>query len=282
MAVAAELRAQNSADFASLLVQLAIGMDPDLTVAHLIAAEIDNGRKQPGEAADELAKIPPGDPLLPVVQLRMANLYDKAGDPTKAEALLRKVVQAHPDAPNPLVQLGDLLAEEKKYADAVASYDRAIAMVRHPGPGDWVLFYARGAALERQHEWPRAEGDMNHALELAPNQPFVLNFLGFAWADRNQNLTEAHDMIQKALQERPNDGAIIDSLGWVQLRQGDAAHAVRTLEKAAELEPEDPTITGHLGDAYWNLDGISRPRTSGGGHSSSSRTPMMRLGSSRD
>ncbi len=253
LAMAAELRAQNSADFSSLLAQLAIGMDPDLTVAHLLAAELDNGRKQPGQAADELAKIGPNDPLLPVVQLRMANLYDRAGQPAKAEALLRKVVQAHPDQSNPLVQLGDLLSEEKKYADAVNAYDKAIAMVRHPGPNDWVLFYARGAALERQHEWPRAEGDMNHALELAPDQPFVLNFLGFAWADRNENLSEAHDMIQKALQQRPNDGAIIDSLGWVQLRQGDAAHAVHTLEKAAELAPEDPTVTGHLGDAYWEL-----------------------------
>jgi tetratricopeptide (TPR) repeat protein len=252
-AMAAEMRAQNSPDFASLLVQLAIAMDPDLTIAHLIAAELDTARKQPGAAADELAKVPADAPLAPVVQLRTASLYDRAGNVAKADRLLRGLAAAYPDQPIPLIELGDLLVEEKKFPDAVAAYDRAIALVRHPTAADWVMFYARGAALERQHEWPRAEGDMNHALELSPDQPFVLNFLGFAWADRNQNLAEARGMIERALQQRPNDGAIIDSLGWVQLRQGDAAHAVRTLEHAAELEPEDPTITGHLGDAYWEL-----------------------------
>jgi tetratricopeptide (TPR) repeat protein len=252
-AMAAELRAQNAPDFASLLVQLAIGMDPDLTIAHLIAAELDTARKQPGAAADELAKVSADDPLAPVVQLRMAGLYDRAGDTVRSESVLRGLCKTYPDQPIPLVQLGDLLVEEKKFPEAVATYDQAIALVRHPTASDWVLFYARGAALERQHEWPRAQGDMNRALELSPDQPFVLNFLGFAWADRNQNLAEARSMIERALQQRPNDGAIIDSLGWVQLRQGDAAHAVRTLEHAAELEPEDPTITGHLGDAYWEL-----------------------------
>jgi tetratricopeptide (TPR) repeat protein len=252
-AMAAELRAQNSPDFASLLVQLAIAMDPDLTIAHLIAAELDTARKQPDAAADELAKVSADAPLAPVVQLRMASLYDRAGNVAKADTLLRGLAAAYPDQPIPLVELGDLLVEEKKYPEAVSAYDRAIALVRHPTAPDWIMFYARGAALERQHEWPRAEGDMNHALELSPDQPFVLNFLGFAWADRNQNLAEARSMIERALQQRPNDGAIIDSLGWVQLRQGDAVHAVRTLEHAAELEPEDPTITGHLGDAYWEL-----------------------------
>jgi tetratricopeptide (TPR) repeat protein len=252
-AVAAELRAQNGSDFASLLVQLAIAEDPHLTIAYLIAAELDNARKQPIAAADQLAKVPQDDPLEPVVKGRMASLYDRAGDAARAESLLRGIVQTYPDQPIPLVQLGDLLTEEKKYPEAVEIYDRAIALVRHPTSADWVLFYARGAAEERQHAWPRAEGDMNRALELAPDQPFVLNFLGFAWADRNENLPEARNMIERALQQRPNDGAIIDSLGWVQLRQGDAVHAVRTLEHAAELEPEDPTITGHLGDAYWEL-----------------------------
>jgi tetratricopeptide (TPR) repeat protein len=250
---AAELRAQNAPDFASLLTQLAIGMDPDLTIAHLIAAELDMVRKQPTEAADELAKVSPEDPLAPVVQLRMAGLYDRAGNIARAEAMLRKLAAAYPGQPTPLVQLGDLLSEEKKFSEAVNFYDQAIALDRHPSSSDWVLFYSRGAALERQHEWARAVGDMNRALELSPDQPFVLNFLGFAWADRNENLPEARTMIERALKQRPNDGAIIDSLGWVQLRQGDAAHAVRTLEHAAELEPEDPTITGHLGDAYWQL-----------------------------
>jgi Flp pilus assembly protein TadD len=106
--------------------------------------------------------------------------------------------------------------------------------------------------LERIHQWPRAEADMNRALELSPDQPYVLNFLGYSMAERNENLPLAQDMIQRAMKARPNDGAIIDSMGWVKLREGDTKAALRLLEKAAELEPEDPSITGHLGDAYWD------------------------------
>jgi Flp pilus assembly protein TadD len=96
-----------------------------------------------------------------------------------------------------------------------------VALTPHPGRSDWFLFYARGAAYERSHEWPKAEADMKHALKLYPEQPVVLNFLGFSWADQNRNLTEAHAMIQRALDQRPNDGEIVDSLGWVLLRQGE-------------------------------------------------------------
>ena len=86
---------------------------------------------------------------------------------------------------------------------------------------------------------------------MAPDQPYVLNYLGYSWADMGQHLSQARDMIEKAAQRRPNDGAIVDSLGWVMLRQGDTDDAVRTLERAVELEPEDAAINGHLGDAYW-------------------------------
>jgi Flp pilus assembly protein TadD len=137
------------------------------------------------------------------------------------------------------------------YADAVGAYTRAIARTPHPTRTDWSLFYAQGAAYERVHDWARAEADMKRALQLDPNQAVVLNFLGFSWTEQNRNLSEAHDMIQRALDQRPNDGQIVDSLGWVDLRQGDVAQAVRLLEHAAELQPTDPTITGHLGDAYW-------------------------------
>ena len=112
---------------------------------------------------------------------------------------------------------------------------------------DWLVFYDRGICYERSHQWAKAEADFHHALALAPDQPFVLNYLGYSWADMGQNLTQARQMIEKAAQQRPNDGAIVDSLGWVMLRQGETAEAVKTLERAVELEPEDASINGHLG-----------------------------------
>jgi Flp pilus assembly protein TadD len=108
-----------------------------------------------------------------------------------------------------------------------------------------------GIAEERAHQWPKAEADFLHALQLSPDEPFVLNYLGYSWTEQGTHLAEARRMIERAAAARPNDGAIIDSLGWVALREGDTARAVSDLEKATELQPEDPTINGHLGDAYW-------------------------------
>jgi Flp pilus assembly protein TadD len=145
---------------------------------------------------------------------------------------------------------GDILRAKGRFADAAAAYDRAVNLVPQPTRLNWPLFYDRGIALERSHNWARAEADFEKALELSPEQPFVLNYLGYSWAEQGRNLAKARQMVERALQERPNDGAIVDSLGWVMLKQGDVAGAIKNLEHAVELEPEDATINGHLGDAY--------------------------------
>ncbi len=250
--VAAAANGQNSRDVGELLVQVALVAEPDMTDAHLLASEIAAAHKQWQQAGAELERVSPADPLSPVVQLRLASLYARQDRLEDAVHTLRRLAQAYPNRPEPLAQLGDTLADQKRFPDAIHAYDEAIALLRHPQASDWVVFYARGTALERAHEWPRAQADMNRALELSPDQPFVLNFLGYAMADRNEDLPLAREMVEKALHARPTDGAIVDSLGWVALRQGETKEALRLLEKAAELEPEDPSITGHLGDAYWN------------------------------
>jgi Flp pilus assembly protein TadD len=122
------------------------------------------------------------------------------------------------------------------------------------------LFYDRGVALERAGQWDRAETDLKHALELKPEQPLVLNYLGYSWIDRGENLEEGLKMIEKAVELRPDDGYIVDSLGWAHYRMGDYAGAVEQLEKALELVPQDPTINDHLGDAYWQSGRLSEAR----------------------
>ncbi len=250
--VAAAADSQTSHEVSELLVQVALTAEPGMTDAHLLASEIAATHKQMALAASELEAVSPDDPLAPVVQLRLANLYARQDRLADAVRVLDKLSAAYPRRPEPLAQLGDVLADQKKLPEAIDAYDRSIALLRHPQSADWVVFYSRGTALERAHQWPRAQADMNRALELSPDQPFVLNFLGYAMTERNEDLPAAREMIEKALHARPNDGAIVDSLGWVALRQGDTKEALRLLEKAAELEPEDPSITGHLGDAYWN------------------------------
>src|SRR6201999_3021802 len=164
---------------------------------------------------------------------------------------LERMARDFPDSPLPDQQRGDILRMTQRFTDAVAAYDKAIVRIPHPKASDWIVFYDRGVAEERSHQWAKAKADFEHALQLSPDQPFVLNYLGYYMADMGHQLDEARRMIQSAAERRPNDGAITDSLGWVQFRQGHTKDAVQTLERAVELEPEDSTINGHLGDAYF-------------------------------
>ena len=118
---------------------------------------------------------------------------------------------------------------------------------------NWNIYYQRGIAYERLKQWPKAEPNFRKALELFPNQPQVLNYLGYSWIDMNMNLEEGMEMIRKAVELRPSDGYIVDSLGWAHYRLGEYDDAVRELERAVSLKPDDPVLNDHLGDAYWRV-----------------------------
>jgi len=133
-------------------------------------------------------------------------------------------------------------------------YDRAVKQAGPvAGSGDWNIFFQRGIAYERLKEWPKAEPNFQKALKLSPDQPQVLNYLGYSWIDMNIHLDEGMTMIKKAVELRPNDGYIVDSLGWAYYKLGKFDKAVDELEHAVELKPEDATINDHLGDAYWQV-----------------------------
>ena len=251
LALAATLRAQDAGDFATLLLRLALDLRPDFTAARLLAADVLENQHHFENALQMLAAVSNDDPLIAVVRLQRVDLTEQLGRSEDAMHELQRIAHDYPDSPIPAMREGDMLRSKQRFAEAVASYDRAIGRIRTPGPSDWLVFYDRGICYERSRQWDKAEADFKHALTLAPDQPFVLNYLGYSWADMNENLTQARAMIDKAVQHRPNDGAIVDSLGWVMLRQGEITDAVRTLEHAVELDPEDASINGHLGDAYW-------------------------------
>ena len=248
LALAASLR-QQSADTAQIVARLALDMRSDLTAARILLAEIEDGQKQPLAAIATLAAVTDDDPLAPLVQLRRAALFDESGDTGAAQQLLQRLAREYPDRPEPWAQQGDILRRKSRFADSAHAYDSALALVGTPSRSNWPLFYARGIAYERSGDWARAEQDLQYALTLAPDQPSVLNYLAYSWADRGEHIDQARGMLERALAVRPNEGAFIDSLGWVLLRQGDSAGAIRQLERAVELQPEDATINGHLGDA---------------------------------
>lgn len=248
LAMAASLRQQNN-ESAQAMIRLALDMRPNFAAARVVLSDIEATAKRPAAALEALASIPADDPLAPLVELRRAGLLDDNGQTDAAIAMLEKLAKEHPDRPEPLAQLGDVLRRKERFAAAATAYSDAIGKLGTPNRANWPLFYARGIALERADQWPKAEADLKYALELAPDQPSLLNYLAYSWTERGQHLDEAHDMLQRAMAARPNEGAYIDSFGWLLLRQGDTAGAIRELERAVSLETEDPTINAHLGDA---------------------------------
>lgn len=252
LGLAGSLGPQESGQYAQLLLRLALDLRPDFTAARLLTAEVHETAKRYDAATQVLATVPPGDPLIGVVRLRLASLAERAGRTDEALRELEQLARDYPDSPQPYATLADILRQKNRYAEAVSAYDKAIARIASPKRGTWPLFYARGIAHDRAHEWRKAERDLQRAMELAPDQPYILNYLGYSWADQGTNLAKARVLIEKAMALKPNDGAITDSLGWVVFRQGDIAGAIKLLERAAELQPEDATINSHLGDAYWS------------------------------
>jgi tetratricopeptide (TPR) repeat protein len=251
LALAATVRAQDSSDFAMLLLRLALDLRPEFTAARLLAAETLSTQRHLENALQMLTPVAADDPLISVVRLQRASLSDRLGHTEEAMHELQRLGRDFPDSPAPLLREGDILRSKNRFAEAAVVYDRAIERIKTPKSSDWLAYYDRGICYERSRQWPKAEADFKRALALSPDEPFVLNYLGYSWADMGRNLVQARDMIEKAVQRRPNDGAIVDSLGWVMLRQGFTADAVKTLERAVEMEPEDASINGHLGDAYW-------------------------------
>jgi tetratricopeptide (TPR) repeat protein len=248
-------------DLALFYVRCALTLRPQLEVAQLLLSDILAGDDKTRESLDVLQQIPAGSRYLWSAQLRIAADLDGLGRSDEAIAMLRQMAAREPTRATPEMQLGDLLREKRRFLEAADAYSEAIRRLRMAGaPERWSLFYSRGISSERAGQWQKAEADLLHALKLKPDQPLVLNYLGYSWIDRGAHLHRGLQMIQKAVDLRPEDGYIVDSLGWAHYRLGDYRSAVQYLEKAVELVPNDPTINDHLGDAYWQTGRLIEAR----------------------
>ena len=254
------LRQESSGSLSLQFLRLALLMEPDLTVARLSLADTLASDQRDAEALALYRGVKPGAPLYFSARLRIAEVLHEMNKLDDAVKELDALASEWSSRPEPLATEGDFLRSADRFDDAVKAYDRAIARVDKIGPTDWSLFYARGVALERSGQWPRAESDFLQALKLSPDQPSVLNYLGYSWVDRGENLGKAREMIERAVALRPNDGYIVDSLGWVLYREGQYEGAVSHLERAVELRPDDAVINDHLGDAYWRVGRLDEAR----------------------
>nr|WP_324292557.1 tetratricopeptide repeat protein [uncultured Brevundimonas sp.] len=168
-----------------------------------------------------------------------------------ARAILRALARATPDSADPMIRLGDLERSQHNWPAAIAAYREALDRAPKAGRPLWALYYSLGVALERDKQWNDAEQALLSALRLEPDQPLVLNYLGYSWIDRGVNIEKGKTLIVKAVEQRPTSGYIVDSLGWAHYLMGDYQSAAKELERAVELRPDDPTINDHFGDALW-------------------------------
>ena len=180
-----------------------------------------------------------------------AETLRKSGNVDGAIEALSQLARTHADISDVHTSLGNVLRREEQFEAAIDAYDKAIDLFETPERSQWFTVYGRAIAYERLDLWDPAEADFRRALELAPNQPQVLNYLGYSMVEKRINLKEAQEMIETAVDLSPDSGYIIDSLGWVLFRLGKYSEAVPYLERAAELMSIDPIVNDHLGDAYW-------------------------------
>ncbi len=241
-------------ELASLIyLRLSLYLAPENSLAIITLGDVYERMKQDETAIDLYDSVPKDSPLRVNADVQAALLLETLGKSKEATEHLSAVVAANPKNQEALTALGNLQRSRKLFADAAATYSRVIALQPTAEKSQWLIYYYRGIANERRKDWKGAEADLKKALELNPDQPLVLNYLGYSWVDQGVNLDEAFRMLRRAVDLRQRDGYVVDSLGWAYYRLGRYDDAVRELEKAIDLKPSDPVINDHLGDAYWRV-----------------------------
>ncbi len=238
---------------AIIYLRLALYLSPRNALAIITLADIYERIKQYEQAIDIYETVPANDPLRTTAEIQIGLVLESMGRSEDAAARLKLIAEDQPRNEDALSALGNLQRAHKQYLPAVDSYTRALAVSTKPEAASWPLYYFRGISYERAKLWPKAEADLETALRLLPEQPLVLNYLGYSWVDQGLNLERAFGMLRRAVELRPTDGYIVDSLGWAYFKLGRHEDAVRELERAIDLKPSDPVINDHLGDAYWRV-----------------------------
>ncbi|WP_170529979.1 tetratricopeptide repeat protein [Ruegeria arenilitoris] len=249
--VGAALNTEAAHDYVLLYARIATYLRPDHIDAILLSAELLEQLSQYDLAAEAYRKVPTDSSDFHAAELGRAEILAQSGKPDAAIEVLENLAARQPNLPSVHVALADLQRRQENYAAAVTSYDRAIELTETGSGGNWFLHYARGICHERLKAWDKAEADFRRALELNPDQPQVLNYLGYSLVERQEKLEEALDMIERAVSIQPDSGYIVDSLGWVLFRLGRYDEAVEHMERAVELMAVDPVVNDHLGDVYW-------------------------------
>ena len=244
---------ENNLSSARLFAYMVMDLTPDMDKARLLLADTmaQSGRVE--DAIINLTHISKDNPVYIEAQRHAAELLADAGRYDEAREQLNNLFLENNDI-DALIRIGDTYRSQDNYKDALTAYNRAAEHLGKKIPEKyWNLLYARGMAYDRVGQWDKAEADFKAALEYRPNHPYILNYLGYGWAERGEKLDESLNLVKKAVMLQPTDGYIVDTLGWVNYMKGDYQNAILSLERAVELLPYDPTVNEHLGDAYWQV-----------------------------
>ncbi len=243
---------QNQKPYQAIIFsRLAIYLNPNFSIAKLLLAETLEENVSLSEANKIYKELSSQQNYGWAARLRIANNLDRLGETDKAVHQLRSMAIENTKKTDALIKLGNLLQRHKRYQASINAYEQAKRRIQSIKKQHWALHFSLGISYERLKRWPLAERNLLKALELRPNHPSVLNYLGYSWVEQGLQLKRAQKMIENAVKQRPRDGYIIDSLGWVFYRLGNIKEAIKQLERAVQIRPEDPTINDHLGDIYW-------------------------------
>jgi tetratricopeptide (TPR) repeat protein len=249
--IGAALNGEAADEYTLVYARVAGYLRPDHIEATLLSAQLLDSLGQYELAVATYKQVPPTSSDYHAAELGRAEALRRAAKPDAAIEVLERLALDSPTLPLVHSSLGDLLRQQEDYPGAIAAYDKALEFTEDGDRSRWFLLYARGISHERLDHWAESEADFRKALELNPGQPQVLNYLGYSLVEKQENLDEALEMIQRAVAARPDSGYIIDSLGWVLYRLGRYEEAVAPMQKAGELMPIDPVVNDHLGDVFW-------------------------------
>jgi tetratricopeptide (TPR) repeat protein len=251
--LAAAMTDEQSIDVALLYAQLSLSFNGDRPVVLTLLGDIYVDTKQYQNAINAYEQTPPGSALRINADTEIAVNLQRMERTKEAQEKLKAIVAHDPKNYDALVTLGNVYRSNEEFALASETYSTALALLAKLEKDHWRVFYYRGIAYERQKIWDKAETDFRKALSLSPDEPLVLNYLGYSMIEKRINLNEALNMVKKAVELKPNDGYIVDSLGWAYFQLGDYEEAAIQIERAVDLNPADPIIGEHLGDAYWRV-----------------------------
>jgi tetratricopeptide (TPR) repeat protein len=238
-------------DIALFYAQTAAYLAPAAPDIHFLLGEIEQAQGRYGSAAADFMAGPNRSSFAFLARLDAVSDFELAGNRAMAARVAQDLIKSYPAMAEPRIALGDLMRREQRYADAAAAYTAALTRMRADDSRRAAVLFTRGVSHDEVKQEDAAETDLTQAAALAPDQPLILNYLGYRWANEGRNLEQAEALLQHAYKLAPNDAAIADSLGWAMYRMGKYEDAIVKLEEAVQGKPGDSVLNGHLGDAYW-------------------------------